>query len=127
MRLTHNLLTMRKLFGTDGVRGVANSELTAELALQLGRAAAIELGGSKLHPHIVFGRDTRLSGDMLEAALAAGALSAGAHVLDGGVLPTPAVAFLTTGLGRLPEPLSLPRTTPSMTTASSSSARMATS
>jgi phosphoglucosamine mutase len=87
--------TMTRLFGTDGVRGVANSELTPELAFRLGRAAAIYFGRETTTPKIIIGRDTRLSGTMLEAALAAGICSAGgnAHLL--GVIPTPAVSFLT--------------------------------
>ena len=86
---------MTRLFGTDGVRGVANSELTPELAFRLGRAAAIYFGRETTTPKIIIGRDTRLSGTMLEAALAAGICSAGgnAHLL--GVIPTPAVSFLT--------------------------------
>jgi phosphoglucosamine mutase len=80
----------RQLFGTDGVRGVAGEVLTASLALQLGRAATAELGASSL---LVL-RDTRRSGPMLEAALAAGAASSGASVLLGGVLPTPAAPLL---------------------------------
>ena len=86
---------MSRLFGTDGVRGVANSELTAELAYKLGRAAAIYFGREVTAPKIIIGRDTRLSGTMLESALAAGICSAGgnAHLL--GVIPTPAVSFLT--------------------------------
>lgn len=89
---------MPKLFGTDGVRGVANVDLTPELALSLGRAAARVLGGTGAAPRIMVGRDTRASGDMLASALAAGLLSAGAHVIRGRVLPTPAVAFLVTDL-----------------------------
>jgi phosphoglucosamine mutase len=84
---------MPRLFGTDGVRGVANRELTPDLALSLGRAAAGVLapeGGT-----VVVGRDTRLSGPMLEGALVAGLTSAGARVLLAGVVPSPAVAFLT--------------------------------
>lgn len=84
---------MSRLFGTDGVRGVANRDLTPDLALSLGRAAAGVLapgGGS-----VVVGRDTRLSGPMLEGALVAGLTSAGARVLLAGVVPSPAVAFLT--------------------------------
>ena len=81
---------MGKLFGTDGARGVANTELTCEIAYRLGQAAAKFLGNL-----LVVGKDTRLSGDMLEAALAAGAMSAGATVLSAGVIPTPAVALLT--------------------------------
>lgn len=80
---------MAKLFGTDGARGVANTELTCEIAFKLGQAAVAYLGTS-----IVMGRDTRLSGDMLSAALAAGITSAGGTVLDAGIIPTPAVAFL---------------------------------
>ena len=78
-------------FGTDGVRGVANAELTPELALVLGRAAARVLGGD----HVVIGRDPRRSGPMLEAALAAGFASAGGDVELVGVVPTPAVAYLS--------------------------------
>ena len=86
---------MARLFGTDGVRGVANVELTPELAFKLGRAAATYFGRETTTPKIIIGRDTRLSGTMLEAALAAGICSAGgnAHLL--GVMPTPAVSFLT--------------------------------
>ncbi|MGI8425392.1 MAG: phosphoglucosamine mutase [Actinomycetota bacterium] len=89
---------MSKLFGTDGVRGIANTELTPELALALGRAAAQVLGGGASRPRVMVGRDTRASGDMLASALAAGLLSAGADVIRGRVLPTPAVAFLVTEL-----------------------------
>jgi len=86
---------MARLFGTDGVRGVANSELTPDLAFKLGRAAALYFGREIKTPKIIIGRDTRLSGSMLEAALAAGECSAGgnAHIL--GVMPTPGVSFLT--------------------------------
>ena len=83
---------MRKLFGTDGVRGVAGEVLTAELALALGAAATREVGGE--HPRVLVIRDTRESGRMLEAALAAGIASAGGDVLLGGVLPTPAAPLL---------------------------------
>ncbi|HEY1281305.1 MAG TPA: phosphoglucosamine mutase [Acidimicrobiales bacterium] len=78
-------------FGTDGVRGVANAELTPELALALGRAAARVLGGD----HVVIGRDTRISGPLLEAALAAGFAAEGVNVDRLGVLPTPGVAYLS--------------------------------
>jgi phosphoglucosamine mutase len=78
-------------FGTDGVRGVANAELTPELALALGRAAARVLDGD----HVVIGRDTRISGPLLEAALAAGFASEGVSVDRLGVLPTPGVAYLS--------------------------------
>ncbi len=117
---------MGRLFGTDGVRGLANADLTPELALQLATAAAQELGGSPggasttgasttgpfrssaprrsrsqspSRPLAVVGRDPRASGEMLEAAVAAGLASAGADVVLLGVLPTPAVAFLTADLG----------------------------
>ncbi len=88
---------MGRLFGTDGVRGVANRELTAELALALGAAAARRLAGSKggRRRVAVVGRDPRASGEMLEAAVIAGLTSAGVDALRAGVLPTPAVAFLT--------------------------------
>lgn len=90
---------MGKLFGTDGVRGIANLELTAELAYQLGRAGAYILTRSYKKAKIVIGRDTRISGDMLEAALTAGILSTGADVLSVGIVPTPAVAYLTRHYG----------------------------
>jgi phosphoglucosamine mutase len=90
----------RKLFGTDGVRGVAGEQLTAELALGLGRAAttvARDRGAS--HPRVLVIRDTRESGEMLEAALAAGVAAAGGEVLLGGVLPTPAAPLLVRRYG----------------------------
>lgn len=87
---------MGRLFGTDGVRGVANSELTCEMAFEIGRAAAYVLTRETKHrPKILIGRDTRLSGDMLEAALTAGICSVGASVVTLGVIPTPAIAYLT--------------------------------
>nr|MBA3431973.1 phosphoglucosamine mutase [Actinomycetota bacterium] len=88
---------MARLFGTDGVRGVANRDLTPDLTLALGRAAGFQLapGGGK----VVVGRDTRVSGPMLEGALVGGLCSAGAHAVLAGILPTPAIAFLTTALG----------------------------
>mgnify|MGYP000978782803 CR=1 FL=1 len=86
---------MGRLFGTDGVRGVANSELTCELALTIGRAAAYVLTDSgNRHPKIIIGKDTRISSDMLEAAITAGLCSVGADVVQLGVIPTPAVAYL---------------------------------
>ena len=86
---------MSRMFGTDGVRGVANDELTAELAMQLGQAGAYVLSkGSSHRPCIMVGCDTRLSGDMLANALMAGACSVGANVIYLGILPTPAVAYL---------------------------------
>ena len=80
-----------KLFGTDGVRGVANTELTPTLALALGAAAARTLGRGHT-PRFIVGRDTRISGTLLESALAAGLCSMGAQVVTAGVVPTPAVA-----------------------------------
>lgn len=86
---------MGRLFGTDGARGVANTELTAELAMNIGRAAAMVLVNDEVkHPTILIGKDTRLSGDMLEGALIAGLCSVGANVKLLGVVPTPAVAYL---------------------------------
>lgn len=82
----------RKLFGTDGVRGVAGDALTAELALALGRAVTLEAEAER--PQVLVIRDTRESGEMLEAALAAGVTAAGGDVLLGGVLPTPAAPLL---------------------------------
>ena len=81
-----------KLFGTDGVRGVAGEFLTAGLALALGRAATRRTGAER--PQVLVIRDTRESGEMLEAALAAGVSSAGGDALLGGVLPTPAAPLL---------------------------------
>ncbi|WP_054950947.1 phosphoglucosamine mutase [Numidum massiliense] len=86
---------MGKYFGTDGIRGIANEELTAELAYKLGRAGAYVLTKRAERPQIVVGRDTRISGHMLEAALVAGMLSIGADVIQLGVVTTPGVAFLT--------------------------------
>ena len=87
---------MSRLFGTDGVRGVANYELTPLLALQLGQAGAYVLSKEVNHkPTIMVGCDTRLSGDMLASALMAGACSVGANVVDVGIIPTPGVAYLT--------------------------------
>jgi phosphoglucosamine mutase len=86
---------MGRLFGTDGVRGVANTELTGDLAYGLGRAGAHVLAGEAHHmPRILVGKDTRRSCDMLEAALVAGICSAGADAVLAGVVPTPAVAWL---------------------------------
>src|SRR3954465_5991056 len=87
---------MGRLFGTDGVRGLANSDLTPELALAVAVAAARGLGESDSSPPplAIVGRDPRASGEMLEAAVVAGLTSAGANVVRVGVLPTPAVAYL---------------------------------
>ena len=87
---------MARLFGTDGVRGIANEELTVTLAMQLGQAgAAVLTKGNQHKPTIMVGCDTRISGDMLANALMAGACSVGADVCYVGVVPTPAVAYLT--------------------------------
>jgi phosphoglucosamine mutase len=91
------LTTARKLFGTDGVRGEAGTFLSAELATALGRASAASLEAER--PQVLIVRDTRESGPMLEAALAAGIAAAGGDALLGGVLPTPAAAILVKRLG----------------------------
>ncbi len=86
---------MKKLFGTDGIRGVANREpMTAEMAFHIGRTGAY-LFKDEADPKILIGKDTRISGDMLEAALIAGICSAGVDVLRVGIAPTPVVAYLT--------------------------------
>lgn len=86
---------MGRLFGTDGARGIANTELTCELATNIGRAAAMVLTHSASgRPRVIIGKDTRKSSDMLEYALAAGLCSIGANVIRLGVVPTPAVAYL---------------------------------
>src|SRR5215218_5774727 len=96
---------MPRLFGTDGVRGLANDTLTAELAMELSVAAARVLSGSGdpgepgRRPFAVVGRDPRISGQFLEASVVAGLASAGVDVILLGVLPTPAVAYLTGTLG----------------------------
>ena len=86
---------MARLFGTDGVRGIANRQLTPELAFQLGKAAAAVLLEKKERASVLLGKDPRASGDLLEASLAAGFMSGGADVISVGVVPTPAVAYLT--------------------------------
>jgi phosphoglucosamine mutase len=88
-------LTVSRLFGTDGVRGRANADLTPDLALRLNIAAAKVLGATDRRTVAVIGRDPRASGDMLAAASAAGLAAAGVKVIDLGILPTPAVAYLT--------------------------------
>ena len=91
---------MGRLFGTDGVRGVANRDLTYEMAAKIGHAGAYVLGKENKHaPKILIGMDTRRSGSMLEAALAAGVMSMGGNVVCAGVVPTPAVAYLTRTMG----------------------------
>ena len=91
---------MGRMFGTDGVRGIANKELSPALAFNLGRIGAYVLT-EETHkkPRIAVGKDTRISGDMLEAALIAGICSMGAEAVSLGVLPTPAVAYLTRHMG----------------------------
>ena len=86
---------MRKYFGTDGVRGVANTELTCELAYKLGRAGGYVLAQGKDKVKVIVGKDTRVSGDMLESSLIAGLMSVGCDVITVGVIPTPGVAYLT--------------------------------
>lgn len=92
---------MGGLFGTDGVRGIANVDLTAELALNIGRATAMVLlsESNSEKPTVLIGKDTRASSDMLEASLAAGFCSLGCNVLSVGTVPTPAVAFLVEEYG----------------------------
>lgn len=90
---------MARLFGTDGVRGTANTQLTPELAYRLGRAAAQYFGREVQRPKIIVGRDTRLSGTMLAAALGAGICSAGGDAYLLGVICTPAVSYLTEQVG----------------------------
>src|SRR5262245_32957068 len=91
---------MGRLFGTDGVRGVVGEELTGELAMRLGAAAARVLGaGPDGRPSILIGRDTRASGEMLGDALARGIHAAGGDVVMAGVQTTPAIAFLTGDIG----------------------------
>ena len=92
---------IKRFFGTDGVRGVANQEpITAETVLRIGKAVAkiVNQSGAKNNKRILIGRDTRLSGHMLEMALAAGICSMGTDVVLVGDMPTPAVAFLTTDM-----------------------------
>ena len=89
--------TMSKLFGTDGVRGVANETITVELATQLAQAAAVVLGheaAEGARPKAVIARDPRISSDFINAAVSAGLASSGVDVYDAGVLPTPAAAYL---------------------------------
>lgn len=90
---------MGRYFGTDGIRGIANTELTAELAYKLGRAAGYLFTQEMAKPKVVVGKDPRISGDMLECALMAGLLSIGVEVMRLGVITTPGVAYLTRALG----------------------------
>lgn len=90
---------MDRMFGTDGVRGIANQELTSRLAYDLGRAGAHILTEGTHKPKILVGMDTRISGHMLESALVAGILSVGAEAVCVGIVPTPAIAYLTRKYG----------------------------
>jgi phosphoglucosamine mutase len=90
---------MGKYFGTDGVRGVANSELTPEIAFKLGRCGGYVLTKETKQPRVVIGRDTRISGQLLESALISGLLSIGVEVMRLGVITTPGVAYLTRAIG----------------------------
>ena len=86
---------MAKMFGTDGIRGIANKELSAQLAFEVGKAVAVLLKtNDNKHPVFLIGKDTRISGDMLEVSISSGLLSCGANVISLGVVPTPAVALL---------------------------------
>src|SRR5580700_10667747 len=91
---------VRKLFGTDGIRGVANEHpMTPEVALQLGRAVTFVAGRGKSHvPRVLIGKDTRLSGYMLEQAMASGVCSMGGRAMLSGPMPTPAIAHLTVSM-----------------------------
>ena len=85
---------MGRIFGTDGARGIANQDITPKLAFELGKASAEVLKKEDKRPIFVVGKDTRISGDMLENAIVAGILSVGGNVIKAGVIPTPAVAYL---------------------------------
>ena len=86
---------MRKYFGTDGIRGIAGESLTADLSFKVGKALGKLLTEKKEHPKVVIGRDTRISCDMIEHALTAGLTSTGVNVMTVGIIPTPAIAYLT--------------------------------
>ena len=87
---------MKKLFGTDGIRGIANQHpMTAEVALNVGRAIAYLSKREGHSPRIIIGKDTRLSGDMFESSLISGICSMGVQAISVGVIPTPGIAFLT--------------------------------
>ena len=118
---------MGKLFGTDGIRGVVNAGLDADLAYKVGLAAAQVLAKGKKpgeKPLVTIGKDTRISGDLLKGSLIAGLCTAGADVLDLGTLPTPGVAWVTVDEKASSSP---PATTPLSTTALKSSTARATS
>ena len=94
------VIVMGRLFGTDGARGVANSEISCELAMNIGKAAAMVLTeNTHKRPRVLIGKDTRISGDMLECAIGCGLCSVGADVMTLGVVPTPAVAYLVKKYG----------------------------
>src|SRR5699024_6242677 len=90
---------MVKYFGTDGIRGIANKELTPELAFKIGRYGGYVLTNNSENHKVLIGRDTRISGQMLENALVAGLLSIGAEIMRLGVISTPGVAYLTRTIG----------------------------
>src|SRR5512136_1773454 len=99
IRNSRGVEEMGKLFGTDGIRGVANVHpMTTEMAVQVGRGTAFIFKNEKRRHRIVIGKDTRLSGYMLENALAAGICSMGVDVLLVGPLPTPGIAFITSSM-----------------------------
>lgn len=119
---------MGKLFGTDGIRGVVGENLTADLAFRTGKAIAAVLKEEKgRKPVITIGKDTRISSDMLESALIAGICSVGGDVMPFGVLPTPAVAYLTVLKGADAGIVISASHNPTSTTASRSSTKRATS
>ena len=90
---------MKKLFGTDGIRGIANQHpMTAEVALSVGRAIAYLSKREGHSPRIIIGKDTRLSGDMFESSLISGICSMGVNAISVGVIPTPGIAFLTSNM-----------------------------
>src|SRR5699024_5072058 len=89
------IYTMGKYFGTDGVRGIANQELTPELTFRIGRSAGYVLTKQSEKPKVLIGRDTRISGHLLDSALVSGLLSIGAEILRPGVISTPGVPYLT--------------------------------
>ena len=90
---------MGRFFGTDGVRGEANSFLTPSLVMELGRAGAYVLKKKKDRPLFLVARDTRISGEMLESALCAGILSLGGNIIKAGIIPTPGAAYLVKKYG----------------------------
>ena len=117
--LSESCSMSRKFFGTDGIRGtVGQSPITPDFMLRLGHAVGRVLRRDREHPTVLIGKDTRISGYMIESALEAGFASAGVNVLLTGPLPTPGVAYLTGRCGKTLAWSSAPRTTPTRTTAS---------